>query len=151
LSVLALAFGAPRLSGSLLLPAGEQRRAGFQDAGVADRRDLGSRDLPVAGLAAELADRLGEVAEAGVHAAAGQLAAQGVERQLAAERDAPAPVDERAGLAGPAEAQGLEPPDGLDGEPVVELGHVDVGRAQAGPGPHRRGGAVAHPAQVRPL
>ena len=40
-----------------------------------------------------------------------------------------------AGLARAAEAERLEPLEGDDGEPVVELGAVDVGRREVGPRP----------------
>src|SRR6266704_5010429 len=126
------------------LPARQKRRARLEAADVGHRGDLRARYLPTAGLAPELAHRLGGVAERSVQAPAGQLSAPGVEREFTAEGDARAPVDERAGLAGPAKAHGLEPPDGFDGEAVVELGHVDVAGAQVGPRPHRFGGTVAH-------
>ena len=38
-------------------------------------------------------------------------------------------LDERATLTGRAEAEGLELPDDLEREGIVELGDVDVGRA----------------------
>ena len=67
------------------------------------------------------------------------------------EVDAGPAVDERARLAGTAEAQRLQPPHHLDGEAVVELRDVDVGRSEIGAVPHRRGGGVPDPAHVLPL
>jgi hypothetical protein len=89
------------------LPAGEQCGACLDPAGVGDRGDLGARDLAVARLAAQLADGLGGVAEGRVEAAAGQLAAPGVERQFAVQGDAGAALDERAGFpTGSSQASG---------------------------------------------
>src|SRR5918998_2722212 len=88
--------------------------AGLEAAGVADDRDLGAPDLAIARLAAELAHGLGGVPEAGVQPSARELPAPGVEGQLAVEADSPAAVDERAGLAGPAEPERLEPPHVVD-------------------------------------
>ena len=65
----------------------------------------------------------------------GQLAAVGVQRQLAVEGDARAALDERAALALAAEAERLEPRHGEEAEPVVELGDVDVGGREVGAGP----------------
>ena len=47
-------------------------------------------------------------------------------------------LDEGPTLAGPAEAEGLELSDDLERERVVQLGHVDVGRCQAGAAKARR-------------
>src|SRR5207249_9603152 len=58
-------------------------------------------------LASQLADRLGEKAEA-VEPAAGELSAPGVERQRAAKTHSAA-FDERPALAALAEAEGLDP------------------------------------------
>ena len=84
--------------------------------------------LALAGLAAHLEDGLVDEAEA-VEPAGRQLAAVGVERQLALARDAVAALDERAALALAAEAERLEPRHGEEAEAVVELGDVDVGWA----------------------
>ena len=78
----------------------------------------------------------------------GELAAVGIDRQLAVEGDPPSPVQPVVGLTEPAEPEGLEPGDGVEGEAVVEQGQVDVGRAagrssttggRPGPGPGARG------------
>ena len=67
---------------------GEQQRAGEGAAAGAGDADLGvARDLAVAGLAPELHARLVDEAEA-VQPAGRELAAVGVERELAVERDA---------------------------------------------------------------
>ena len=64
-------------------------------------------------------------------AALGELAAVRVHRELAVERDAAAAVEPVLGLAEAAEAEALEPGDGVEREAVVDEGEVDVGRAQA--------------------
>ena len=51
-----------------------------------------------------------------------------------------AAFDEGPGLAVGAHPEGLEPGEGEEGETVVELGDVDVGRPQVGPAPHLGGG-----------
>ncbi len=130
---------------------GEEGGARLVPADVGHHRHLGARHLPLAGLAPQLAHRLGRVAERGVQPPARQLAAPGVERQLAAEVDAPAALDEAGRLADPAEAERLQPPHDLDREPVVELGDVDVARAQVGAVPQGGGGGVADPGHVLPL
>ena len=64
-----------------------------------------------------------------MEAAGGELAAVGVERELAVAGDAAAALEERAALALAAEAERLEPRQRDEAEPVVQLGDVDVGRA----------------------
>src|SRR5690606_36512023 len=126
-----------------LAPPGEQQGAAVDAAGARDDGDLGAGDLPGAGLAAQLAHRLGDVPEAGVEPPARQLAAPRVERQLTGETDPLAARHERPGLAGAAEPERLEPPGDGDREPVVELGDVDVGGAKVGPAPERVGARPA--------
>ena len=86
--------------------------------------DVAVLDLPLAGLAAQLADRFrhaGEIAEV----IAGEQAAAGVDRDAAAGPDG-ARFHERAALALLAEAVVLELEQHLGGEAVVELAAVDV-------------------------
>ena len=64
-----------------------------------------------------------------------QLAAEGVERQLAPEGDTGGIGQEVAGLADAAEAQGLDPAEAVEGEAVVQLGHVHVLGPEGGPRP----------------
>ena len=84
--------------------------------------------LALAGLAPQLQAGLVEEPVA-VEAPGRQLAAVGVERDLAVAGDAAAALEERAALAVLAEAQRLEPAQRDEAEAVVQLGHVDVGRA----------------------
>ena len=86
-------------------------------------------DLGRAGLAAELAQALDDGRETG-GVEPRELASAGVGRDRAVETRR-ARLDERATLAGPAEAVGLELHDHRDGERVVERGDVDVGRGDA--------------------
>ena len=74
------------------LPAGEEGGAGPDAADVGDRGHLGAGDLALAGLAPQLADGPA-VAEGGVQAAAGELAAPGVGGQVAVEAEACAALD----------------------------------------------------------
>ena len=87
--------------------------------------------------AADLADALDDVVHA-VDVALGQVAAAGVDRQAAAELDGAA-RRERAALALGAEPEVLELQQDGDREAVVELGDVDVGRAEPGPPVQRVG------------
>src|SRR5258708_3898528 len=48
-------------------------------------------------------------------------------------------VDELGGRADTAEAEGFQPLEGDDREAVVQLGHVDVGRAEVGARPELLG------------
>src|SRR4029077_3087497 len=92
--------------------------------------------LALAALAAQLDARLVDQPEA-VQAPARELAARRVEWQQPVPGDVGASLDERAALAPPAEPERLEPGDGEDGEPVVELSRVDVPWLQLGALPHR--------------
>ena len=67
-----------------------------------------------------------------LHVGFRQVAAGGIDRQLAAEPDALAALDKRSGLALLAEAGVLQPEQDRDREVVVELRHVDVAGADAG-------------------
>src|SRR5262249_34929918 len=82
-------------------------------------RYLAVLHLALAAVAAELADRFGEEAEA-VQAAARELAAPGVGGEGAAEAEA-ATFDVRAGFAAFAEAEGLEPGESEPAEALVNL------------------------------
>ena len=73
-----------------------------------------------------------------VGAAVRELTAVGVERQLPVAGDVLTAVEELPGLADAAEPQRLDPRQAVESEPVVELGDVDVGGPQRGPGPHMR-------------
>ena len=94
--------------------------------------------LPRAAVAAQLGDRLVDQAHA-VRPPMGQLAAMRVEREITVEGDALARVEEVLGFADPAEAERLDPCHAIEGEPVVELSHVHVGRAEIGTAPQVRG------------
>src|SRR5947209_11496182 len=80
-----------------------------------------------------------------VNAAGVEAAAEGVERQLAVELDAPV-LDEIECLAFLAETVGFETVDHRGREAVVDLGHVDVLRTEARPlpGQFRRAAAALH-------
>ena len=80
-------------------------------------------------LTTQLGDGLVHQAHA-VGAPMGQLAAVGVDGRIPVEGDALAPVEEVLGLTDLAEAERLDPCQAVEGEPVVELGHVHVGRAE---------------------
>ena len=80
-----------------------------------------------------------------VQAARADLAAEGVERQLAVERDALASLDEPAAFADRAKAERLEPGDRLKTEPVIELRRVDVGRLVVGALPQIGAGRDSRP------
>ena len=91
--------------------------------------DVAIRDLPLARLATDLADRLrhaGEIAEV----IAGEQAAAGIHRNAAAGSDG-AGCHEGAALAFLAEAVVLELEQHLGGEAVVELHAVDIFEPQA--------------------
>ncbi len=80
-----------------------------------------------------------------VDAAGAEAAAKGVERQFAVQFDA-AVLDEIEGLALLAEAVGFETVDHRGREAVIDLGHIDVIRTEAGalPGQFRRAAAALH-------
>ena len=67
-----------------------------------------------------------------VEAAGGELAAAGVERQLAIEADTLTAFDEGSGLAGSAELQRFQPHQHMNRKAVVELLGYDVGLLQIG-------------------
>src|SRR5262245_29358117 len=74
------------------------------------------------------------------------LATEGVQRQLTIARNALAALDESATLAHFAEAERLEPRDGLKGEAVVELHGVDIFRRVIRALPQIcAGGIASHP------
>ena len=111
--------------------AGQEHAAGDGAAAGRHDGDLGPGHLPGAGGAAQLQDGFVDDPVA-VHAPGRELAPVGVERQLAVEGDALAALDEGPGLAVAAQAEGLEPGEGEEREPVVELGDVDIARARVG-------------------
>src|SRR5438128_10028236 len=128
----------------------EPEAAGDRPSTGRHQRHLAVRYLACPTRAAELADRLGEEAEA-VQTAARELAAPGVERQLAAQPNA-ARGHERTALAAFAEAEGLDPGEREPAEAVVDLDRVDVGGAEVGAGPELLGGiARCHRRQILPL
>ena len=55
-----------------------------------------------------------------------ELAPERVERQRTLEGDPSGIGQEFAGFPDTAEPEGLDPAQAVEGEPVVELGHVDV-------------------------
>ena len=94
----------------------------------------------VCALAAELlhaADDPLELLGVDTGVAEGHGAAVGGDRERAPRGDV-ARLDERPALAHGAEAVGLQLADDLEGERVVELGYVDVGRPEARPWRRRR-------------
>ena len=115
----------PRASSS----ASEQHASPGRPAPATQHRDLCVSNLTVATLAAQLHHRLVEEAIA-VRPAAGELTAVRVQRQVAVESDALAVTEEVLGLAHLAETEGLEPRQAVEGESVIELGDVDVSRAE---------------------
>ena len=104
------------------------------DAAVAvHQRDLGILDLARARVAAHLAHRFEHVKEpaAEPRVAARKQTAVGGDRQFAAEADASV-LDEMSALAFFAEAEVFEFDDEGDGETIVNLRDVDVGRRKTG-------------------
>ena len=93
-------------------------------------------------LAAQLHARLMDETEP-VEPAARQLTPGGVEREHPQARDGGPVLDEGPALAPAAEPQRLQPHHGEDGEAVVELGHVHIGRPEVGPLPHGGGGVAS--------
>src|SRR6266481_9512431 len=137
--------GAPwLLTASVRLAHEDKCRAGHDRGAGADEGDVGVLDLARAGAARCLQSAFDDVPEA-VDASGAEAAAKGVERQLAVELDMPV-LDEIEGLALLAETVGLEPVDHRGGEAVVDLGHVDILRTEAGalPGQLRRAAAALH-------
>src|SRR5512132_2352398 len=90
---------------------GQQHGPGDGAAAVTHGRHLDPGHLAVAGLAPQLEARLVDEPEA-VQPPRRQLAAVGVERQLAVERDAVPALDERARLPLAAEPERLQPGHG---------------------------------------
>ena len=64
-----------------------------------------------------------------------ELAARGVQGQLAVDRDAFPALDKFSGAVTLAKSEGLEPGQRMKAEAVVELRHVDVLRLQVRPRP----------------
>ena len=100
------------------------------------------RDLALARLPAQLADDLERLAPA-VGMPLREMASARVDRQPAAELDAPA-GDEVGGLAGRAEAEALERPEDLRREAVVAVERLDLGRRDAGAAEDRLARAERH-------
>src|SRR6202042_2220251 len=124
-------LGAGRRSRGLAVGA-EQEAAGLGAAADADRGDLHVlSDLPLPRLAPQLDAGLVQEAVA-VQPAGGQLAAVGVDRQLAGRRVVLGVIKERADLAVLAEAERLDPLRGDVAEAVVERGEVHAARGEAG-------------------
>ena len=88
-------------------------------------RNLGSRHLPLVGVAAELHHRLVDEAVT-VGTTPGELPTVGVEGKRPSERYSLTALDEGTALAGAAEAQRLEPGEAVEAETVVQAGQVDV-------------------------
>src|SRR4051794_1916017 len=103
----------------------QQHGGGDGAAAHTGQGDLGSRHLPVAAFAPQLLHRFGQLAET-MEAAAAEVAAVGADGEVAAEA-APALGEPRAGFAFLHEPEVLQPAQRHGREPVVELGHVDVG------------------------
>src|SRR5579872_6211677 len=140
--LMSIVIGAPPGSVRLLYKdkrgAGDDRRAG------ADKADVDVLDLTRAGAAGGLQRALDDVPQA-VDAAGAEAAAEGVERQVAVQFDAPV-LDEVERLAFLAEPVAFEPVDHRGREAVVDLRDIDVlgGEAGALPGQLRRAGAAFH-------
>src|ERR1700737_635732 len=122
----------------------DECRAGHDRGTGADERHVGVLDLARSGAARCLQGTLDDVPEA-VDASGAEAAAKGVERQLAVEFDA-AGLDEIECGAFLAEAVGFETVDHRGREAVIDLGHIDVLRTEAGalPGQLRRAAAAPH-------
>jgi E-phenylitaconyl-CoA hydratase len=142
----------PERSRLSLSPTGcQEDAAGYGAAAGGRDGDLGAGYLAGACGAAQLEDGLVDDPVA-VHAPGRELAAVGVERQFAVEGDALPALDEGACLAVAAQAEGLEPGEREEREPVVELGDVDIARREAGAAPHlRRRVGRGHLGVVGPL
>ena len=87
-------------------------------AARARHRHLGARHLSLAGIAAELYDRLVDEAVA-MRPPGRELSAVGVEGEGPADRDPFAALDEGAAFAPVAEAERLEPTEAVEAEAVV--------------------------------
>src|SRR5262245_53582569 len=121
------AFGLSLMS----MPQDQTARGVERHATPGDEAEFRVLDLALAAFAAHLPHALDDVQPA-LHVGLREVAAGSVDRELAAERDAAAAIDEGAGLALAAEAGMLEPEQHRHGEVVVELRHVDVPRRHAG-------------------
>src|SRR3546814_7278563 len=107
-------------------------------------------DLTRTAVAAQLRHRLVREAET-VQTTGADLAAEGVQRQLAIERDALTAFDVLAAVADLAETQRFDPGQRLETETVVELRGIDVGRLVVGLLPQIAAGRVAgHPLGLIP-
>src|SRR5262249_32912177 len=106
--------------------------------------DVDVLDLALPGASGGLQRPLDDVPQT-VKAPGAEAPAEGVERQLAVELHAPA-LDEIERFALLAEPVRLQAVDHRRGEAVVNLGHVDVARAEtrALPGQARRAAATFH-------
>src|SRR5437763_2636543 len=90
------------------MPQDQAARGVERHAAAGDEAQLGVGDLALAALAAYLPHAFDDVQPA-LHVGLRQVAAGGVDRKLAAERDAAAAFDVGSGLALAAEAGMLEP------------------------------------------
>src|SRR4051794_22776666 len=131
------------VAGNITVSSTGQKQTGRERLGAAaDGDDLGApRHLAGTAVAAELDARLEQGAVA-VQAAGRELAAAGRDGQLAVERDAPATLDEGAGLVARREAERPQPLPRVDREAVVDLGHVDVRGLEVGARPEHLGAGV---------
>src|SRR6266851_7211515 len=130
-----------KVPASVRLPHENKGRAGDDRGAGADEGHVGVLDLARTGAAGGLQGAFDDVPEA-VDASGAEAAAKGVERQFAVELDA-AVLDEIERLAFFAETVGFETVDHRGREAVVDLGHVDVLWAEAGPLPGQLRGAAA--------
>jgi hypothetical protein len=85
----------------------------------------GARNLAIPGVPAQLSDRFVDEPVA-VRATGGELAAVGIHRQLSPEADAGATRKKRRSLANAAKTESLQPGEGIEAEPVVDLGYVNI-------------------------
>src|SRR3979411_1086489 len=119
-------------AGSMGLLTREQQAGRERLGAAADDGDAGRAWNLASTAQAPQLDACFEQCAVARQAAARKLAAARADGQLAVERDALPTLDERAGLSAGSQAERFEPPNGVDGEPVVDLGHVDVRRRQLG-------------------
>src|SRR5262249_21143873 len=117
---------------------GEEEAAAGRATARARDRGLRVLDLTFASLTAQLRDRLVDEAVA-VEPSRRELPAVRVERQDPVTSDVGAAREEVLRLTRGAEPEGLDPRQAVEGEAVVELGHVDVRRREIGAGPEVRG------------
>src|SRR5262245_62907785 len=107
------AFGLSLIS----MPQDQAARRVERHAAAGDEAELGVRDLALAAFATYLPHALDNV-QPPLHVGLRQVAAGGVDRKLAAQRDALAARDEVAALAFAAEAGVLQPEQHRHGEIV---------------------------------